>query len=302
MLILPNGHRSWFIAASGAMAWFNGWPWEQPLRWCGVYNPDDFITITKTLTWNGRVGNLKLWKWWRCIRFLPGGNVVNSVGLTNKGLTWWLFNYYDRIKPSKHRIIVSVLLEDPSEAKTVGEFLSYLPNIIGVQLNVSCPNIKHDSNADYICSVTKSFMRWCHHPVILKLGYQDDFVTICRQLDGQVAAFELINAVPWDLVYPGKQSPLHKYGLVGAVSGPVIAPFARAALQLTREAGVKGQIASGGGIRTCAEIQERYNRKANAFVFGTHFLRQITRTKQLMSWCPPPNHNELEVNGCAARW
>jgi len=286
MIELPNGHRSWFFSASGAMAYVDGWPWEQPLRWLGVYNPHHYIIITKTLTWTQRVGNLKLWKWWKCIRFLGHKSVVNAVGLTNPGFQAWVQKYYPRVRAKGYRVIVSVMAESVLQADALAYELNNLAGLVGVQLNVSCPNVDHPG--EEMCKIIDRFISVSRHPVIVKLGYQDPIVDICKEFDGRVAAYELINAVPWNLVYPGRPSPLEKYGLVGAVSGPIISPYAIKALRIVRAAGVRAQIISGGGISSLAGIQRRYEAGADGFALGTTFLTNIWQVRQLLSWCPPP--------------
>lgn len=281
-MISLNNHQSLFFSASGAMAYRHGWPWDHPFRWLGYYDVNKFTVITKTLTEEPRKGNLKLWKWWRCIHFLGYGNVVNSVGLTNPGIMSWVRNQYEKL--GKQKVVVSVMVEDEKQARRMANWLNNLDNIVGVQLNVSCPNVGHKEYDT--CEVVRQFVHICIHPVILKLGYQDDYVNICKELEGVASAFELINAVPWAMVFPDKPSPLAKYGLVGGVSGPVIAPFAREALSKVRAAGVKAQIISGGGIDSKEEVQKRHDLGADGFALGVHFLTQIWKTNEILSWKP----------------
>lgn len=237
MIKLSNGHQSRFFSASGAMAYLHGWPWEQPFRWVGLLDPYKFTIITKTLTWEPIVGNLKLWCWWRCIRFLGGGNVLNSVGLTNPGLTAWSFKWYPKIAKYDYNVIVSVMVQNVLEAQVMAKYLNGLNHIVGVQLNVSCPNIHYEQEqVEAVCDIVRAFARVTNHPLILKLGYQHGYVSICRELKGTIEAVELINAVPWPIIFPNRISPLAKYNLVGAVSGPWIIPYAREALDNIHEA------------------------------------------------------------------
>jgi Dihydroorotate dehydrogenase len=308
MISLNNGYQSQFFSASGAMGWLDGWPWEQPFKWLGAYDPTRYTIIVKTLTWEPRKGNLKLWPpwaWRKCIRFLDddgndvgflrGINTVNAVGLTNPSLRVWHRLYYRKLlERPELKVVLSVLVESEEEAKLVAEFLNPLAAIVGVQLNVSCPNIQHKENwGEQICKIAECFIEHCRHTIILKLGWQDDIVDICKALDGK-AVFELINAVPWNFVFPTKPSPLAKYNLMGAVSGPKIKPFAREALQKVRDAGVKGQIISGGGNNSLSELDCRHDLGANGFAVGIKFLLHISKVDRMFDWRSPEAYHIAE--------
>src|SRR6185369_4551400 len=89
MIMLSNGHKFEYMAASGALAYNGkGWLWERPLVGLGLIEPRLFTIVIKTLTRKPRKGNLRWWKPWTCVRLIPGGS-VNKVGLTNPGIDWW---------------------------------------------------------------------------------------------------------------------------------------------------------------------------------------------------------------------
>jgi dihydroorotate dehydrogenase len=151
MLKFSNGHEFEFCVASGALAYDgNGWWFEQPWRWLGILRPREFTIITKTLTYLPREGNLKWWCPWRCVRLIPNG-VVNSVGITNPGIDWWIKTIYPKIQRSQYNVIVSIAPEDEKQAGRMVDALNACSDIVGIELNVSCPNVDHDNGADYIC-------------------------------------------------------------------------------------------------------------------------------------------------------
>lgn len=278
---LRNGHQFNVCCASGALGFIgDGYWWEQPLRKLGLIQPAQLTLITKTLTFNPRVGNLKGWCPWRCVRLLPGGNTVNAVGLTNPGFFWWTTACYHRVMEKGYDVILSLGPESERESEIMAIYLStHCQGLKGVELNVSCPNVEHDDGVEHVVRIVEAFLKSSTHPVIIKLGVQNPYLDICKSLDGKVDAFDLINAVPWQTVFPGQPSPLSKYGLVGAVSGPVIAPFARDALASVKNAGVKTPIISGGGITGLEEIR---NRPADAFSIGTLFLHRPWKPKSVV--------------------
>lgn len=279
-LKLPNGHEIDFLASSGALAFHcEGWWFEQPWRWLGLLRPRDLTIITKTLTYFPRKGNLKHWCPWRCVQRIEDGT-VNAVGLTNPGYLWWIDNCYDYVVRKGYKVIVSVMPENNTEANNMAACLDFLPDIVGVELNLSCPNVDHrQSTIDDLVKMVEEFCILVRHPVIVKLGYEQPYLEICQRLEklgykdkGKVAAIDLINSVPWDIACPGETSPLAKYGLKGAVSGRRIIPFAREALAKVKIAGISIPVISGGGINSYAEVNYRMNHGADAVAFGSLFM------------------------------
>jgi dihydroorotate dehydrogenase (NAD+) catalytic subunit len=275
MIKLTNGHKIDFCCASGALGFIgNGYFWEQPFRWFGFLRPEELTVITKTLTYFPRKGNLNYWCPWRCVQPI-GGGVVNAVGLTNGGYQWWIDQCYPKIKKLGYKVIVSIAPEKIDEARNMTYDFNQLDSIVGIEINLSCPNVKQDDQVNYLCEVVDEFVKFSRHPTIVKLGIQLPYVEICRRLEGRVEAFDLINSVPWKTVFPNKKSPLIPYGLIGAASGKCIKQYAREALREVKKAGIKTPIISGGGIDCYGEVEYRINQlKADAISFGTIFMSQ----------------------------
>src|SRR3989338_7459693 len=156
MVPFSNGHRFEFMAASGALAFDGrGWFWEWPLRWIGLLDPSLFTVVTKTLTRTPRRGNLRWTHPWSVVK-KTGGGVVNAIGLTNRGIEWWLAEIAPSIPDD--RIIVSI--EADEEAGMI-EMIRMLENqkIVGIELNLSCPNApSHDTRT------TDKFVALCRAP------------------------------------------------------------------------------------------------------------------------------------------
>ncbi len=284
MIKFKNGHNMDFACASGALAWYGeGWWWEHPLRWLGFIRPDELTVISKTLTFDARVGNLKWYCPWRCVRLIEDG-AVNAVGLTNPGYDWWIKNCPSKIDKKGWKVIVSIMPAHEGEAETMVRALNPCP-IVGYEINVSCPNVDHDSSIAHIKRIFQAVKANTDHPVILKLGYTDPYVDICRELDGKADAFDLINTVSWAKVYPDKPSPLAKYNLVGGVSGFPIREYSREALVKVRFSGVKTPIISGGGIDSAVEVYARMVSGARAVTLGTVFLRTPWKPYYIIREC-----------------
>lgn len=274
MIQLSNGYVFDYGCASGAMGFNgNGYFWEQPWRWLGALRPQDFTIIIKTLTYKPRQGNLRWYAPWRAVRLGDNESIVNAVDLTNPGYQWWCVNPYHYIKQKGYKVIVSIAPETIREVKEMVTAMNLL-DIIGIQLNPFCPNANHDRSTEHVCQIVETAIKLSKHPVIVKLTWQDDFLTICKCLDGRVAAFELINSVPFNIVYPYDVSPLVKYGYKGAVSGPPIKDYARRALRKVKEEYIRTPIISGGGIDSYEEAMLREEIGAEGIVFGSVFIRK----------------------------
>lgn len=248
-----------YCCASGALGYDgNGYWWEQPWRWLGLLRPQEMLIITKTLTFASCVGNLKWWCPWRCVR-VCGNYTVNAVGLSNPGYLWWL-EHVELPYPT----VVSIASGHGDELRTMISDINKKKkrNLVGIEINISCPNAVV---CDFVEDISSEL------PIILKLSYAQPYLDICHKLDGKVAAFDLINSVPFDTIFPEKRSPL--YPLTGGVSGKAIIPYARKALTDVKNAGINTPVISGGGIANVSEVERRLALGADAISFGEVFLR-----------------------------
>ncbi len=297
MIKLSNGYEFQYTCASGALGWRGeGWWWEAPLQWMGLLKPEKFTIITKTLTRVRRKGNLNLLHPWTCVRLIPGG-AVNAVGLTNPGIDWWLQHCLPKLE---YHTILSIAPETTYEAEEMAYSLTRAIErystgglVKAIELNVSCPNVHQEESVAKVGSLVGICQSWCPLPIIVKLAYQNPYLAICEELADQVAAFNLINTVPWNIIYPDKRSPLDKYGLLGGVSGTPIAARAVEVLRKVKAAGIKTPIISGGGIDSFEEAYSRFYYGASAVSFGTMFLRSPWAPNQVIKELD----NELQTGG-----
>ncbi len=223
MITLSNGHVIKYMVASGALAFDGkGWPWERPLVWLGLVKPELFTVVIKSLTRNPRIGNLRWWKPWTCVRLIPGG-AVNKVGLTNPGIEWWCREVGPKLDFKKFPIAGSIF-GDEKELVEMAEMLNRF-DLVALEVNVSCPNTGHAiEQAEMVVNSVKEVKRASRHPVIVKVSADQDYLTIARGLVGIAEAVSL-NSVPWKTAFTnGEQTPLAKLenqvgGGGGGVSG-----------------------------------------------------------------------------------
>lgn len=276
MITLSNGHKFEYMVASGALGFDGkGWPWERPLVRLGLIKPEFFTVVIKSLTRNPRVGNLRWWKPWTCVRLIPGGS-VNKVGLTNPGIDWWCKKVGPKIDSQKFSIMGSIFGEEDELVEMAGRLNPF--DLLGLEVNVSCPNTGHAMEmAEMVINSVKAVRRVSRLPIIVKVAANQDYLTIAGGLAGTAEAISL-NSVPWKTVFPNdERSPLWKLekkvgGGGGGVSGKPAQKHNWAAVKALSEQGLIPAI--GPSVMEFADLDRVRKLGAKAVSFGTIHLRK----------------------------
>ena len=280
MIILSNGHSFTFMAASGALAYDGrGWPWEWPLRWVGLLDPSLFTVVTKTLTRHPRKGNLRWYNPFRVVRPLPQG-AVNAVGLTNPGIEWWINRVAPRLGRYRHKVIVSLEAEDETGLLEMIRMVRKCGagNLVGIELNASCPNtFQEGASTGKTVRIVRAAKQESGLPLLLKLGVTHDYLTIARELKG-VAEAVAVNSVPWSVAFPGRKSPLGRFG-GGGVSGKIAQPWT---WKMAGELVSTGLPVIGPSAWEYGDIRRLFDLGARAVSFGSVFLRHPWRPSRLV--------------------
>lgn len=256
MITLSNGHQFRYCAASGALGYDGkGYFWEQPFRWLKLLRPEEFTIITKTITLEPRKGKYRWWKPWKTIE-IKKDHVLNSMGLPNPGLKWWMKNAYGFLR---YDTIVSVAAWTSAEARTIANELNNC-GIRAIELNLSCPNVEHPDSFPII----KEFLKFTRHPVILKIEYDEDYHALLKEFQDKIEAIDAINAMR---CYDAEGQCL------GGISGPLISYKSKKILRDIK-AHYSVPVISGGGIYTKFDVAERFKKGADAVSIGTLFLRR----------------------------
>lgn len=275
MITLSNGYTIKYMVASGALAFDGkGWPWERPLVWLGLVKPELFTIVIKSLTRNPRVGNLRWWKPWSCVRLISGG-AVNKVGLTNPGIEWWCREVAPHIDFTESQIVGSIFGEE-RELVEMAEMLNRF-GLVALEVNVSCPNTGHAiEQAEMVINSVKAVKRASRHPIIVKVSADQDYLAIARGLVGIAEAVSL-NSVPWKTVFTnGEQTPLWKLekqvgGGGGGVSGKPAQKHNWAAVEALAKQGALPVI--GPSIMEFEDVESVRKLGAKAVSFGAIHLR-----------------------------
>jgi dihydroorotate dehydrogenase (NAD+) catalytic subunit len=187
----------------------------------------------KTITLRPREGNYRWWKPWQTIRPIWENwkivGSVNAFGLSNPGIDWWAREIGPKVDSSKIKLVGSIF-GPPEDVAEMADIMNDF-DLVAVELNISCPNDKGDvlSNTAMAMKSCEAVKKVCRHPMIVKLSVAHDFEEIVKALDGIAEALS-INSVPWNIIFPGRRSPMARFG-GGGVSGPVARPFTWAFLK-----------------------------------------------------------------------
>ena len=282
MLELKNGHNFNIATAAGALAYGNGWWWERyALIPLGIINPNLFTIITKSLTLYETKGNLKMWCPWRCVRLLPDGSAINAVGMTNIGFNkFYQDNKKYHIEKTKQPIILSLTPYSVQDAITMAFWADSL-DIVGIELNLSCPNIdanEHRSKLDIIISmITRS-----RHPIGIKVEpHYPSYLDKQPEIIDYLSWITIGNTIKWSNLYPGEPSPLAKYGLEGGVSGNQLRPLTILAMKEWLSVHPNSKVMYCGGINSIETAVQAFEYGAKAVQLGTVFLNRPWRTSRI---------------------
>lgn len=239
-----------------------------PLEWLPILRGElrtrELVAISKTVTCNP----ITAWPWepFLRVRSLGNDNWVNAYGLLNPGRDQapeLLQRFIERTKSA----IISIFAENTSEAIGLGHMISSLSGAAAAELNCSCPNI-HELSVDQIVANVDAFRRVCRLPVLIKLGFDQDYVEIARQLRSIADGLHVINTVRWETHFPERVSPLARYG-GGGISGPIIHEYALRCVSGLREAGIEMPILAGGGVNSTNSARLLIEAGADAVAVAT---------------------------------
>lgn len=235
--------------------------------------------ITKTITLKPRAGNPppRIWE-------TPSG-LINSIGLQNDGVEDFIRNKIPRLRKIKTIVIASIAGEGASEYAELARRISKAGVVAGLELNLSCPNIKRkigtyplfkmgcvpifsqDEKATY--DIVAAVRRATKLTVIAKLTPNvTDITSIAKSAeDAGADAVSLINTFP-AMAFDVEKGIPRLGAVTGGLSGPAIRPIAIKMVYDTTKA-VKIPVIGIGGIMTSDDAIEFLIAGAKAVQIGT---------------------------------
>ena len=200
--------------------------------------------------------------------------MLNAVGLQNKGVHYFVEHIYPRLKDLDTNVIVNVSGSSVEDYRETAAIINELENIPAIELNISCPNVKHggmtfgvhpEAAAEVVSAVRSAY----HKTLIVKLTPNvTDITEIAKAVEGAGAdSISLINTMLGMAIDAERRKPLLST-VTGGLSGPCVKPVAlRMVWQVAKV--VKVPVVGLGGIMNATDAIEFLLAGATATELGT---------------------------------
>jgi len=236
---------------------------------------DDFIDVNKLggIIVKGTTLKLREGNNYPRMAETPSG-MLNAVGLQNKGVDYFINTIYPRIQKYTTPIFVNVSGSTVEDYVAVAEKLNEVDGLPGIELNISCPNVKQGgmafgTNCASAEEVIKAVRKAYHKNLIVKLSPNVTDITqfaVIAENEG-ADAISLINTLLGMAVNAKTRRPVLST-ITGGLSGPTIKPIAlRMVWQVSKV--VKIPIIGLGGIMNATDAIEFFLAGATAIQIGT---------------------------------
>lgn len=200
--------------------------------------------------------------------------MLNCVGLQNKGVDYFCEHIYPQIKDIKTNMIVNVSGNSPEDYAECARRIDELNCIPAIELNISCPNVKHGGMAfgttpEGAASVVKAVREAYKKTLIVKLSPNVSSITdiALAVQDAGADAVSLINTLMGMAIDIEKRKRVLSIG-TGGLSGPAVKPVAlRMVYQVARA--VQIPVIGLGGISNAKDAIEFLLAGASAIEIGT---------------------------------
>lgn len=214
----------------------------------------------------------------------PSG-MLNSVGLQNKGIDYFISSIYPNIKDFDTHIIANVNGGTIEEYIEVTEKLNDLEKVTAIELNISCPNVKQGGmlfgiSCPSAIAVTDAIRKVYKKTLIVKLSPNvTDIAEMARAVEGAGAdSISLINTLLGMAINAETRKPVLST-ITGGLSGPAIKPVALRMVWQVYKA-VKVPIFGMGGIMNATDAIEFILAGSSAIQVGTaNFINPVIAPK-----------------------
>jgi dihydroorotate dehydrogenase (NAD+) catalytic subunit len=228
--------------------------------------------VTKSITLEERPGNEPA----RIVETRAG--MLNAIGLANVGLKRFMAEKVPQLRKMPCPIVVNVAGHSYDDYIETSAAMDGLDCVAGVELNVSCPNVKdgltfgtHPGRLKELVAQVKKVLP--RKPLIVKLSpnVEDVTVTARAAIEGGAQMLSLVNTFTAMSVDIWKRRP-RLANVTGGLSGPAIKPIAvhmvsRVYRNVAKAAGVP--IIGMGGVQTWQDAVEFILAGASAVAIGT---------------------------------
>jgi dihydroorotate dehydrogenase (NAD+) catalytic subunit len=229
--------------------------------------------VTKSITLAPRAGN----EYPRVVETRAG--MLNAIGLANVGLEVFLAEKVPQLETLGLPVFVNVAGMTVEEYLAIAAAMEKVPVVRGVELNISCPNVKaggiqfgtDPSQVKMIVSEVRKVVRKNILIVKLSPNVTDIAATAGAAVEAGADALSLVNTFTAMAIDIERRRPILANG-TGGLSGPAIRPIAvymvhRVYTQVAKSAGVP--IIALGGIQYARDAIEFLLAGATGLAVGT---------------------------------
>lgn len=211
--------------------------------------------------------------------------MLNAVGLQNKGVDYFVKHIYPEIKDFDTNVFVNVSGSTLEDYVETAEIINELDKVPGIELNISCPNVKEGGMAFGVScpmasKVVKEVRKVYKKELMVKLSPNvTDIAEIARAVETEGAdSVSLINTLLGMAVDAKTRKPLLST-VTGGLSGPAIKPIALRMVWQVANA-VKIPVVGLGGIMNATDAIEFLLVGASAIQVGTaNFINPAVSVK-----------------------
>ncbi len=200
--------------------------------------------------------------------------MLNAIGLENVGVDRFITEKMVSLQDVKVPVLVNILGDSIDEYREITKRLAGVAGIAGIEVNISCPNVKKGGVAfgtvpEMAAAVTRAVREESTVPVIVKLSPNvSDITVIAKAVEEAGAdAVSLINTLIGMAIDHKSRRPKIA-NVIGGLSGPAIKPVAlRMVYQVSQVVSIP--VIGIGGIETYEDVLEFMLAGATAVQIGT---------------------------------
>ncbi|MCX5776282.1 MAG: dihydroorotate dehydrogenase [Candidatus Firestonebacteria bacterium] len=203
------------------------------------------------------------------------GGMLNAIGLQNPGIDRFISEKTPFFEKFKVPFLVNISGYQPAEYGELAKRLEAVPSVAGIEVNVSCPNVRYSKGAVFakdpraVGLITRLVKKNTKKTVIIKLSPEVSDIKIIAKAaeDNGADALSLINTISGMAIDINTRRPKIK-NIMGGLSGPAIKPVGiRCVWQVYNT--VKIPLIGMGGIMNVSDAIEYLLAGATAVAVGT---------------------------------
>ena len=200
--------------------------------------------------------------------------ILNAIGLQNVGVDRFITEKMGYLAGLNVPVIVNILGDSLAEYAEITDRLVGVPGLAGIEVNISCPNVKKGGVAfgtdpAMAAAVTSAVKKKADVPVMVKLSPNvSDITLIARAVEAAGAdSISLINTLIGMGIDLRTRRPVLA-NIIGGLSGPAIKPIAlRMVYEVARVVSIP--VIGIGGIESAEDALEFMLAGATAVQIGT---------------------------------